>query len=682
MTRLRLGLSLLAALFAAENARAEGRAADSLRTRIGVEAAEALGASDSVAERLRGLTRLGAIGTPRALLRLVRALEPGGSARAPEERLIAVRALAAHTDDATARRALSRVLGGHSAPSSTEAPSGLDDLAERTAALALARSASPDALAALGKALESPGRAAAAAAAALAAHPPADLSVVLAAARVPSFALAHALDDLGDQRGFDTLRDLVRAGPPEVRAAAAVALTRLGDYETVELSRRWIAEDGAVALRVAAARILAMAHADDAPRAIVTLLRDTSTTAAGIELALDAPDPYLVPELSRLLRAASGERADDLVACIGRAGGPAALALLALKMDDPALGSVAAYQIARMPGEAAARVLAARLSRPATRRLAARAATARALLLGDRVENLERVLGDLSRSRDAGDRAAGAAGLAALDPARIEAFVASRDDVVMRAAASALLLAPREVAGRVAERWLAATTGDTQAALALALAVPGAAERAPTAALMELVGSGGPAAPLAAFALAARDAKGERERLDDLLESSDPFIRSHVALGLGASKEADAGGRLENAYRLETNAAVRAAIVRAVSQRAEPAERRVLALAAGLDPDADVRAAALPAGTRIGISGERGLAFVPIVASGVDAPAAATVAVEVQGGLVLPAVAAPDGLVVLPGLPPGSVVLRVAPAHERDNASNRGTGWQAGKQQP
>src|SRR5580765_2266063 len=157
------GAVLLAGLLGGSDTVAEGARGrgETLRARVGIGAAEALAASDALSERLRGLERLGSIGTPRAVLRLVRALEPGGSAKAPEERLTAVRELAMHTDDPMVRRALSRVLGGHSVPSSTEAPSELDALSERTAALALARTATPDALASLGKALESTGRAAA-----------------------------------------------------------------------------------------------------------------------------------------------------------------------------------------------------------------------------------------------------------------------------------------------------------------------------------------------------------------------------------------------------------------------------------------------------------------------------------------------------------------------------------------
>jgi HEAT repeat protein len=665
----------------AARADADAAGAGALRNRFGIGAAETLGASDSLSERLRGLERLGAVGTPRAVLRLVRALEPGGSAKAPEERLVAVRQLAMHTDDPSARRALARVLSGHFAPSATDALSALDDLAERTAALALSRSEQPDALTALGKAIESPGRAATAAEAALVAHPPRDLGPVLAAARLPTTSLTHALDALGDQRGFDTLRNLVRIGPPDVRAAAAVALTRLGDFETVELSRQWLTPSEPPVLRVAAARILGAAHAQGAAQAISALLRDPSTTADGIELALRAPSPALVPELSRLLRDADADRAEDVVAAIGRAGGDEAVRLLTSLLEAPKLAAAAAYELARTPGAAASRAIVQALSRPATRRIAARAATARAFLLDDPPPRLRATLDGLLASKDAADRAVAATGLSVLDPDRVLAFVGSGDDAVVRAAASCLLIAPKQTAAYVAERLLGGATGDTRTALALALAVPGASERAATATLLALVDSGSPAAPLAALALGERDRPTERARLDELLSSSDPAIRAHVALGLASSKERDAAGRLEAAYRLETNATVRAAIVRALAVRTEPSRARVLGLAAAFDPDADVRAATFAAGgraaTALGLG--QSLAWIPLVESGSDRPAEASVGVVVPGGLVLPATAAPDGIVVLSGLAPGSVDLRVAPARDRDNASRRGNGWQAEK---
>jgi len=675
-------LAALALWVHAASASADGSGATSLRARFGIGAAEALGGSDSLDERLRGLERLGAVGTARAVLRLVRALEPGGSAKAPEERLVAVRQLALHTEDPNARRALARVLAGHFASSSVETVSALDELAERTAALALSRSEQPDALTALGKALESPGRAAAAAEAALVAHPPRDLAPVLEAASLPSVSLALVLDDLADQRGFDTLRNMVRVGTPDVRAAAAVALTRLGDFETVELSRHWLAPNEPSVLRVAAARILAIAHAEGHSRAIAALLDDPSTAVVAIELALAAPDPALVPHLARLLKQRSAGHTEDLVAAIGRAGGDLAVQVLEGLLDDDELGAAAAYALARLPGSVASRALGRALTRPSTRRIAARAAAARAFLLDDAPSNLQRTLDLLLASKDPADRAAAATGLSILDPDRVQGFVSSGDEPVVRGAASCLLLAPTDTAAHVVERLLGDARGDTQTALALALVVPGARDRATTATLIALIDSGGAGAPLAALALGERDRPAERALLDELLASSDPAIRANAALGLSSSKESDAAGRLEAAYRLETNATVRAAIVRALAARTEPSRARVLGIAAAFDPDADVRAAATvaPGAQADALAFGRALAWLPVVESGSGRPAEATLGIEVPGGLVLPAATAPDGMVVLSGLAPGPLALRVAPARDRGNASERGIGWQAEKQ--
>ena len=467
-----------------------------------------------------------------------------------------------------------------------------------------------------------------------------------------------------------------------MRAAAAVALTHLGDFETVELSRRWLTPGEPRVLRVAAARILGAAHAPGAAQAVGALLHDPSAAMDGVELALQTPSPALVPELSALLRDSDAGRAEDVVAAIGRAGGDDAVRLLASSLNDPKLAAAAAYELARMPGAAASRAIAQSLARPGTKRMAARAATARAFLLDDAPPGLQATLDELLASKDGADRAVAATGLSILVPERVLSFVASTDEVVVRAAASCLLLAPPQTAAYVAERLLDGASGDTRTALALALAVPGASASAATATLLALVDSGSAAAPLAALALGERDRPTERTRLHELLASSDPAIRAHTALGLASSKESDAAGMLEAAYRLETDATVRAAIARALAARTEPSRARVLGLAAAFDPDADVRAATfLAAGRRgsVAMAQGRALAWIPLVESGSDRPAAATVGIVVPGGLVLPASAAPDGIVVLSGLAAGSVDLRVAPARDRDNASRRGIGWQAEK---
>jgi cellulose synthase operon protein C len=643
----------------------------SLRSRIAVGAAEARLRADSVDERLRGLERLGSAGTPRAIAHLVRALLPGGAAATPEERLTCVRVLAAHAAEPTVRRALVLVLGGHALPAAAETPSPLDELAQGAAALALARTGGAEALEALGRALDGAGLPARAATTALVAYPPRDLGPVLRGARAPSLALAEALDLLADQRGFERLRALARLGTTEVRARAALALTRLGDYETVALAKRWAAPDQPTTLRIAGTEILATASAGEAPAAVASLLDGPATVTDGLRLARVAPHPSLTPTLSRLLASASDDRAADVIGVLGQIGTADAVRALEAQLTHARHGALAAHALARAPGGDAARALERALARPETARLAARAATVRALLLGDTPGPLPGALERLAASRSPEDRAAAAAGMAALSPARLPALLDSPDDAVVRGAATALLLAAPAVAADAASRLAHAARSTTRTALALALAVPGAEDRAPTATLVALVAEGDAAAPLAARALAARDERRLREDTRSLLESGDPWVRAHAALGLGRSPEPDATGLLESAYRFETDADVRAAIVRALARRPESTRTRTLALAASLDPSDAARSLA-----RLALAGVtppepyRGasVVWVPVLGTAGPDGARATVAVRVPGGLVLPAATEGDGLAVIAGLPPGSIELRVAPAPAPDDA--------------
>lgn len=147
----------------------------SLRSHLGTAHAEALLDSPGAAERVRGIERLGALGTPRAVARLVRSLTPGSAGVTPEERLTTVRAAALFTSERAVRTALTRVFGGH-LTERTEKPAELDVLAEQTAALALARSGEREALGSLLRALSAGGRAGEAAVLALIAYPRPDLA--------------------------------------------------------------------------------------------------------------------------------------------------------------------------------------------------------------------------------------------------------------------------------------------------------------------------------------------------------------------------------------------------------------------------------------------------------------------------------------------------------------------------
>ncbi len=152
-----------------------------------------------------------------------------------------------------------------------------------------------------------------------------------------------------------------------------------------------------------------------------------------------------------------------------------------------------------------------------------------------------------------------------------------------------------------------------------------------------------------------------------------------MALGLGHSRESSALSVLSRAYRFETDASVRLAIVRALSIRPEPARERALALARNLDSSSSVREAATlglaHAATATEQPGPDSLWLELVPAEGAAPKASvATVhgaLVSTASGLSLPAFADPDGVLLLPALPSGPFELRLAAQARTDNAENR-----------
>ncbi len=619
--------------------------------------------STNADERQQGLARLGSVGSPRALELLVKSLEPGGVVRTSEDRLVAVRALALHTDVPDVRQALVRTMTGVGVDKRQRNGNQLERWVRQSAAAALAASGDATALAALGKALRQDGPVAQAAAAGLAAHPPADLAPVVSARGVPTLALVQLLSDLADQRGFDSLRSFVRHGSPEVRAAAAVALTRLGDLETVPLARFWLKKERLPVLRVAGARILAMAHAPDSARAITQLLDNKGTRRDALALALQAASPALVPALGKQLDHADDSELPALLGALSRAGGPRAAALLAAELDKPHRAALAAYALALCAGSAARDRIEAALGAPRTRRLAARAAVVRRIALGEKVPGATQALRTLLSSKSPADRAAGAWGLSTLDPSSAKRLLGAKDPVVVRAAARAAAWDPR-VAPIAAKRLATEKDPASRIALAASLAVPAAERHVPTQVLVELVDSATAATPLAVRALAARDSAALRPRIVQLLHSGDPLIRAHAALGLGDSARPSAVGVLSDAYRFEPDARVRRAIVIALSRLAHA--RRTLELATQLDGNAEVESAAARAlaGRRLyGLSPGSALLWLGLVPSDKleqGAVGSATVELVTASGLALPALPDPDGLLLATGLPAGPIEVRVA----------------------
>ena len=654
----RLALSLaVAAMCVGWGGRAAGEPAaqpsHSLSARLGVQIAERLLASDAPEDRWRGLERLGSIGSSRALERLVRALDerPGADGRG---RLVAARALAAHADRDLARQALVQLMtsaGSGSDPADRMAP-----LVRSTAALALAESGSSDALRALAHAIRTEGPAGAAAVDALLAHPPHELAPLIGQRGGVSTSWVELLADLGDQRAFLPVRRAIMAGPADVRGAAAVALTRLGAFETVELARHWQKTHAGPTLERAAAEILVLARAPDATAAIERLLDDPQQRDTGIELAMRSASPALVVPLSKLLPTASKPEVNRLVAALGRCGGDAALHQLEVGLDDARLASSSAYALALAEGSAATRALQRALERESVRRLAARAAVVRVQVLGDEPRGTRQVLERLVASADPRDRYVGAWGIASLDARRAVDWLEGDD--AMLAAAAVVAARNTDVAVAAAARLEKAETVRERITYALALAVPEGADRVSTATLLALCGDGGAAAPLGAQALTARDAPRVRPYVQRLLESDAVAIRAHAALGLGASRDASSVGLLAEAYRFEPDADVRRAIVTALGQRRESARRQTLELAARLDGDPDVRAVA-----RLALAGQR----VDLQAAGgeavwlqVDPPGGFAVMLGLPTGRWIPLMPDPEGYVVLGRLPQGPVRVRLA----------------------
>jgi len=648
---------------------------NTLRTHLGVDVAEALLKEQSAEQRQRGFERLGSVGTAQALDLLLKSFETGGAARSAQDRLIAVRALSAHASVPQVREFLVRVMVGvGSNPGHSEA---IDGLIEAAAALALARTGEQTALTALGKVLCQPGHIAETAGDALLAFPPRDLRPVLAGARTPTRVAVALFGELGDPRATPLLRQSVQSAPGDVRAEAAVSLARLGDTDTLGLARHWLAHERGVEFRSAAARILLELHAADAGQAVVSLFNQEATRKTAIELGSRAVIPELSEPLIGELKGEPGDEREALFAALGLSGTPSAFSFLGRALRTPKTSSAAALALALAPQKQAEAVLGQALQVATTRRAAVRASVVRALALGRTPSGLSAALSELSASRDASDRALFVQASALFSRSDVPALLKQATGAELRALSRSALLPG--VSRALAERLAGEPNPNLREALAISLASLESAQLVPSDVLLDLIESRGLAAPLAARALAARDSPGLRPKLLALLASDDALLRSHVALGLGQSGESSALGVLSDAYRFETDAGVRLAIVRALAVRAEPARERTLRLARDLDGSPSVRematlalAGASPAAD---LPGPESVWFEFSSAEGTvpeaGGPPVRGALVVTASGLALPAFADPDGVLLLPALRSGPFELRLAAEARTDNAESR-----------
>lgn len=658
-------LVLLAAGLASSPVQAQQREparparAPSLLGELGALGAEHLLASESPRDRLRGLERLSALGTPRAVELLARALEPGGAARGADEHLAAVRALAPHAALPPARDALVRAL---SSPP-VEADEGpLSDWVQSAAALALARTQDAAALSALGRALRKPGHAAELSRDALLAFPPRDIAAILHVPGAPTKELCQLLGELGDLRAEGFLRDVVRRGAPEARAAAALALLRFGVAEVVELSRHWLRSERQPVLVAAATEILTRQATPDAGAALAELSR--SDAERSLQLFLLSAGRVALPPALELT--AAGERLPDLLELLARQ--EASRPRLERALAQPEQAGLAIYALSRAPGPSAQKRLEQALGQPALRAFALRALALRTSRLGDDSPALARAITGALPNVPA-ERAAVAFARALLEPDALASLLASKDPIVVCAVAR---LATSGAAARIAVERLASEQDPLlRVALSAGLAEPSAAQLLPTPVLLELAHAAGPGSLLAASALAARKDADLLPLIRELSSSGDPWLRAHTLLGLARAKDPDALGMIENAYRFEPDASVRHAAVVALSRRPEAVKARALALAAELDASSAVRQAA-----RLALSGHvlgdsatgPETAWLELAKNpGLGATLVPAAIVRSAGGPALPVLADPDGVVALANLDSAPLEVRLALLPQRVN---------------
>jgi HEAT repeat protein len=653
---------------------------------FGVPVAVRLTQSDDAATRLRGIERLATIGTPEAVDAMVEQIEQGSpAARDPRARLAAVRALASFTKKDSVRQLLLRETTDASSAEGRGSFTALGALIRGTAALALAKDGEKKALQSLVAVVLQGGPGAEAAVRALRAYPPESLDSFLESRKALPPALATLLGELGDLRVVERLRAMLHDPDPAAQTAAAIALSHLRDEAALPIAREWLTKSEP-RLRRAAAEVLTYLGAPEGPAALGALFASDATREDGLRLALRAPSPELAKAIIEQLANFSEASRPRAIAALGRAGGAAAITTLLTLLDRPADATSAAHALAMMPDAAAREAIDVGLAAPQKgdrTRLLIRAALVRALSLGDAPPHLRDALLTASQSKDPADRALAAFGRVATralsaDEAIAAACPANRCDAAALAGAARGALAARPgdldaFSAILAREATAAGPSDlaTIAAVAL-LAHPDGGELS-TLTLAAWAEAGGPVAPLAARALPTRDHEAIRGRIRSLLEGSDPVVRAHTALGLGHDPEPSAVSLLTAAYRFEDDASVRRAIVRALSRRTEVQRAATLALARDLDPDDEVRALARSAieGRNLdpivlaggGIEATRPVAWI-VVKPGDDTPSTAARSARLtrSDGLAIPVVADPDGVLLIPGLPPGVASLKIAPA--------------------
>jgi len=636
----------------------------SLRERFGVDAAGALLESGDPAERLRGVEWLGTIGTDKALDRLAKGIRQGTTLYAtPRARLAAIRVLAGHLDEEKYRAPVAAAYVGVLGETT-----GIGRLIRDTAARALARRGDRASLTPLITAVLLGGPAAEPARALLVAHPPSEVAVFQNDAKMLEPHMLSLLGDVADPRTLGWLRSHLKGKGARdgQRRAAGIALAKMRDDHARAFVETWRKEKDPFK-RIAAAEAAMWLEMPHAPKLIAMLLGKAKTRQAGLRLAAVSLSPTLVATLEAVIQAdVTAPERRKATAILARMGeGKSAAALLAL-LKRPELTTQAALALAQNRSREAQVGLERALEQSTAgpgRRLVMRTGVVRALRTGQRLSGLVGALEDALAGQDPASRAVGAFGLVALGESSLTDML-SRPEPEVKAAAARGALARGPHAISALKPLLKSPETRVLAAPALLLDGGGLSP----AELAGIAEEGGILAPLAAYRLAVIDSKRHRARLMGLLRGTDPEVQLQVVLGLGHSPEPDAVSLLVSLYPFEPDLTMRRAVLRAITARTEKRREATLKMARDHDPDPVIRRmarealrgvvaspAARPAGGRT-----LWVTLREVEPSGAGAGRPAVVIRD--DGLAWPAMSAPDGVLLVPGLADqGRVSLRLAP---------------------
>lgn len=542
------------------------------------------------ADRLLGISRLAASPAPRALRLLDRWLEDS-SHWSGRELLTVAQSLASRADEPIAQRWLFRILTGATPREKEALPrwSPLAEMAQHVAALGLASSGDTNATSLLAKLLRRQTPASTVASAALLAHPPEHLAPLLASPGAPTVLLVRTLEQLGDQRAFGALREFVRRGPPEIQAAAALALLRLGHLETVELAEHWLEHrHEPLAIVAATAEILLVSRAPNAEAAFKRLLEQAPDRA--VELLQRHPNGAAEAELGRHWEQLPASVREPALAALGRGSSSAALHVVGSQLKSPERANAAALALAQSPAPEAGELLQQALASPRTRLLAVRALVLRSTLGFSVPSELSEQLQTLRRSSRPLEAFVGVWGLSALDESfAIEQVLHGKPEAMQAAVSTALRHSSRffrACASRLQQ-------SEASPALSVALLDDRAARLVSTSQLLEWAQSPSPLKLTAVARLAQRDDPRQQARIEQFVQAPDLSLRAAAYLGFGKHPAARKSADLVRALRQETQAVVRRAIIVALSQRPRhQLPPLVLRDAARFDPDPEVRALA------------------------------------------------------------------------------------------